>query len=247
MPAHPSRSPSQIMCVLQYTPRADSADRGYEQWLRDVDNPFFNGVPGIVRYENWKVHAPLLGTPDYAYFDLMYLDGQAAIERVWSNPTVVEFAAEWTRKWGRVPDPAVDQAVNYRVTICEEIAGPIVPARTEWCLFLPYVPRADAAALGYDQYLREIDNPFFNSAVVPEVISDANWRKRTDVVGREWWTDFDLMMIESPEAASGLFANPRAAEFMAGFVKQWGRVPDGTAAENFSGVLAQLVAGPGRG
>jgi len=244
MPAHPSRSPSRVMCLLQYTPRAGAAEDGYDDWLRTVDNPFFNGVPGVVRYENWKVQAPLLGTPDYAYFDLMYVDGHAAIERVWSNPAVAEFAAEWTRRWGQVPDPTVDQAVNYRVTVCEEIAGPIVPQRTDWGLFFPYVPRADAAELGYDEYLREIDNPFFNSDVVPEVVSDANWRKIRNAVGHEWWTDFDLMLIESPEAANGLFANARATEFMAGFARQWGRVPEGTAADNFSGVLAKRVGAP---
>jgi hypothetical protein len=193
MPSHSSRSPSRTLVVLQYTPRADAASRGYEDWLRKVDNPFFNRVPGIVRYENWKVHTALVNTPDYAYFDLMYVESPAAVDRVWADPAVVAFAADWTRQWGKVPDPAVDQAVNYHVTLCDEIAGPIVPKRTPWCLFLPYVPRADAAKLGYDEYLREIDNPFFNSDVVPEVVSDANWRKVGDLVGQEWWTDFDLM------------------------------------------------------
>ena len=47
------------MLVVTYTPRADSASRGYEQWLRDVDNPFFSAQPGIVLYENWKVLEPL--------------------------------------------------------------------------------------------------------------------------------------------------------------------------------------------
>ena len=49
MAAHPSTSPSQVMCLLTYTPRADSASRGYDDWLRSIDNPFFNGIPGIVR------------------------------------------------------------------------------------------------------------------------------------------------------------------------------------------------------
>jgi hypothetical protein len=232
------------MCLLQYTPRADAADRDYENWLRTIDNPFFNAIPGITLYENWKVHAPILGKPDYSYFDLMYLDGHAAIERVWSNPEVAEFAANWTRQWGKVANPSVDQAVNYHVVVCEEIAGPIVARRTPWCMFLPYVPRDDAAALGYDDYLRQIDNPFFNSDVVPEIVSDANWRKVSEPVGQEWWTDFDLMFVEGPEAVPGLFANPRASSFMADFVRNWGRLPNGTAEENFSGVLAHRVAGP---
>jgi hypothetical protein len=234
------------MCVLQYTPRADASERGYDAWLRRVDNPFFNAVPGIALYENWRVHAPILGTPDYNYVDLMYLDGPDALDAMWSNPSVLEFAANWTREWGRVPDPRTDQSVNYHVAICEEIAGPIVPRRTPWCMFLPYVPRADAAALNYDEYLRETDNPFFNSSAVPEVVSDANWRKVRDSVGSEWWTDFDLMFIEGPESVGGLFANPVAATFMADFVRRWGRKPDGAPEDNFNGVLAELVAAPGR-
>jgi hypothetical protein len=113
-------------------------------------------------------------------------------------------------------------------------------------MFLPYVPRADAAARNYDEYLREIDNPFFNSDAVPEVVTDANWRKVRELVGTEWWTDFDLMFIEGPESVAGLFANPRAAAFMGEFVRNWGRVPDGPPEANFSGVLAELVAVPGR-
>ena len=157
------------------------------------------------------------------------------------------FAADWTRQWGKDPDPTIDQAVNYHVSVCTEIAGPIVPQRTPWCLFLPYPPREDAAERGYDEYLREVDNPFFNSADVPELISDANWRKVSNAVGDEWWTDFDLMFIDGPAAAEGLFANPKAAEFMAGFIKAWCRHPEGTAADNFSGVIGELVAAPGHG
>ncbi len=47
--------PYDAMSLITYTPRADSNDRGYEQWLIDVDNPFFNGSPVCVRYTNWKV------------------------------------------------------------------------------------------------------------------------------------------------------------------------------------------------
>lgn len=244
MAAHPSTSPSQVMCLLTYTPRADAAERGYEDWLRAVDNPFFNSIPGIVRYENWKVHSPILNELSFAYFDLMYIDGRAGIDRVWGNQELIEFARNWTRLWGIVPDPDVDQSPNYHIVTCEEIAGPIVPRRTEWALFAPYVRRDDAAARDYHTYLREVDNPFFNSAAVPQVVSDANWQKTGEVVGSEWWSDFDLMFFDGPEQADEFFANPAATGFMAGFCKEWGRVPEGTPAENFSAALAELVASP---
>ena len=244
MAAHPSTSPSQVMCLLTYTPRADAADRGYDDWLRSVDNPFFNGVPGIARYENWKVHANILNELPFTYFDLMYLEGHEAIEKVWTNQNLLDFAAEWTRLWGIVGDPTVDQAVNYRVHIFEEVAGPKVPTRTEWCLFFPYTRVPDAAARDYDTYLREVDNPFFNSDDVPEIISDANWTKVRNVVGGEDFTDFDLMIVDGPDAPQRMFGNPKAAEFVGGYIKQWGRNPNGTPADNFSGVVGELVASP---
>src|SRR4029079_13622888 len=161
--------------------------------LRDVDNPFFNSRPGVVLYENWKVHTPLHGDVGWQYFDFMYVDGPDAVSKVCGNPAVLEFAAEWSSLWGVKPDATDDQSMNYHVFRCEEIAGPIVPERSEWCVFLPYEPRADAPSRDYDEYLRETDNPFFNSDAVPELISDANWRLVEDVVGHEPWTALDLM------------------------------------------------------
>ena len=34
--------------------REDSNARGYEAWLQEIDNPFFNDIPGIRHYTNWK-------------------------------------------------------------------------------------------------------------------------------------------------------------------------------------------------
>lgn len=244
MPAHSSTSPSQVMCLLQYTPRIDALEGGYHEWLKTVGNPFYNGVTGVVLYENWVVRDSILGDADYTHLDFMYVESRESVEQIWKHPDVVRFSADWSRMWGQTPDAEDDQSANYHMVVCEEIAGPKLPRRTDWCLFLPYVPRSDALSRNYDAYLREIDNPFFNSDIVPEVVSDANWRKTRDLVGSEWWTDLDLMMIESPEAASGLFTNAKAAEFMAGFIRDWGSAPGGGAADNFSGVLAELIAGP---
>ena len=53
------------LILLVYTPREDSNARGYEAWLQEIDNPFFNDIPGIRHYTNWKTTsaadcAPLL-------------------------------------------------------------------------------------------------------------------------------------------------------------------------------------------
>lgn len=62
---------SDAMVFLPYTPRADADARGYDDWLREVDNPFFNAVPGIVHYSNWKV-VGLAKTAAFSHFDFMY-------------------------------------------------------------------------------------------------------------------------------------------------------------------------------
>ncbi|WP_439533356.1 hypothetical protein [Polymorphobacter sp.] len=106
-----------LMLFLPYTPRADSDARGYEAWLREVDAPFFNSVPGIIHYSNWKCSEPTAG--QFTHFDFLYLD-PAMADQVWSNPEVIAFAAGWTEKWGIDPK-AEDLAINYnsyRLRLC---------------------------------------------------------------------------------------------------------------------------------
>jgi len=98
-----------LMVFLPYTPRADSAARGYHKWLRDIDNPFFNSVPGILHYSNWEVTSPPTG--HFTHFDFMYLD-PARADSVWTNPDVIAFAGAWTDQWGIDPASA-DLSVNY--------------------------------------------------------------------------------------------------------------------------------------
>lgn len=120
MPSHPSP----IMAVLPYTPRDDSASRGYDQWLRDVDTPFFNSIPGVVHYSNWKLRDTIKGPVDFTYISYLFLDPEKHAE-VWANPELIEFAADWTRLWGRDPDNA-DLSVNYHCYLmrCEETLRP---------------------------------------------------------------------------------------------------------------------------
>jgi hypothetical protein len=243
MAAHPSKSPSQMMFVLTYTPRADADAHGYEDWLRAVDNPFFNAQPGIVRYENWKVHANKNGVASFTYLDLMYIEDEAAIEKIWTNPALLDFAQKWTEKWGRVPQ-AVDQQVNYHVVLCEELAGQRYDVRSEWAIFLPYVRQDGAADRGYDTYLREVDNPFFNSDEVPELTCSSNWLRTRDIVGTEWWTDFDLMFVNGPDGLEQLLGNPKSAGFAANWATTWGNRPADGIPANFEAQILELVASP---
>lgn len=243
MAGHPSKSPSELMFMLLYTPRADSEAQGYDDWLRAVDNPFFNSVPGVVRYENWKVHANKNGVASFTYFDLMYVDGEAGAAKVWGNADVVEFAAAWSERWGRDPR-ADDQQINYHIVQCKELAGQKFDIRSDWCILLSYVRRADADERGYDAYLREVDNAFFNSDEVPELTTSSNWVRTADVVGTEWWTDFDLMFVDGPDGLERLLGNPKAAEFAGAWAKEWGMRPDDGVPANFEALIGELVASP---
>lgn len=116
-------SPTGTMFFLPYIPRADSDARGYDQWIRDVDNPFFNGVDGIELYINWKVGRVLKGSLDFTHADFMYVD-PAKEAHIWSNQTVAEFAQGWTDSWGKDPKNE-DLSVNYHVYRLEQEAGPV--------------------------------------------------------------------------------------------------------------------------
>ena len=109
---------SDTMILLTYTPRADSVARGYEDWLRRVDNPFFNGVPGIVRYMNWKVVQQAGASPGFAWFDFMLIENTVAADRIWTNPDVVKFTAGWRDLWGQGPK-ADDLSGNAHVYLAQ--------------------------------------------------------------------------------------------------------------------------------
>jgi len=113
---------TETMFFLPYVPRSDSDARGYDGWIREIDNPFFNGVDGISLYANWKVKNVLKGELDFTHVDFMYVD-PAKEDAIWSNPTVAEFASGWTEKWGRDPQNA-DLSVNYHVYRLEQENGP---------------------------------------------------------------------------------------------------------------------------
>ncbi len=89
-----------VMIFLSYTLPKEAEPRGYEKWLREVDNPFFNAIPGVKRYENWKImeaHGSVLA---FTHFDFLYLQSEADLERVWFNQDLDNFRKGWIAKWG---------------------------------------------------------------------------------------------------------------------------------------------------
>jgi hypothetical protein len=87
------------MILLTYTPGVDVERLGYDDWLRKTDNPFFNTIPGIAHYSNWKVLDGSGGLP-FTHFDLLGLDGPGAVEQVWFDENLDRFREGWVAKWG---------------------------------------------------------------------------------------------------------------------------------------------------
>jgi hypothetical protein len=112
------------LILLVYTPREDSNARGYEAWLQEIDNPFFNDIPGIRHYTNWKTTSAADCAFPYSHFDFMFLDSPDCKDAVWGNQDLMAFAQGWTDQWGRYPDATPENMhMNYQVYLCSSAMG----------------------------------------------------------------------------------------------------------------------------
>ena len=82
------------MIFLTYRIRDGAVADGYHDWLRSIDNPFFNAIPGIKCYTNWKVHGSLSALP-FTHFDFLEIDEVDQLELLWFNPELNSFRTEW--------------------------------------------------------------------------------------------------------------------------------------------------------
>jgi hypothetical protein len=232
---------SQLMLQIVYTPREDSNDRGYEDWLREIDTPFFNSVEGILHYSNWKITDSPVGTCPFTHFDLLFVDPDVGFDAIFEKQDVVEFASGWNDLWGTHPEGTfADSGVE--IYQCKVIAEPAKTTRTSHVAFISNTPRDDAHDRGYDDWLRDVDNPFLNN--IPAILSYTNWRVEGAVVGSAPYTDYDLMDIVGPEGWDAMVADDDMREFALGWIEQWGRAPDGEMDENFQVNIAEVIATP---
>lgn len=111
---------------IVYTPGPGAESRGYARWLREVDNPFFNAIPGVRHYANWKIEQIIGGAPpEYDYFDFQGLTRAEDLEPVWFNADLDRFRREWVRLWGYTrPVPLAVHAHAYLLR-----PAPLHPAR----------------------------------------------------------------------------------------------------------------------
>lgn len=90
---------------LTYSHRPHFDEKDYEGFLREHDNPFFNSIAGITRYENWKLVHPYPETLGFDYFDLIYLDGSRSLKDVWFDAELTVFRRNWVAVWGYGSSP----------------------------------------------------------------------------------------------------------------------------------------------
>jgi hypothetical protein len=174
--------------LLTYTPRDGAEEAGYVRWLRQVDNPFFNRVPEVAHYSNWRlVDAP--ADARYRYFDLMGMVDAAAADRMFGRDDVKKFTAHWRELWGRDPGGS-DLSRNAEVFRAERTARGNAMAR--WAAF---VPGGSAAAM--------TDRGFSGWRIVQGLRSEPGFR------------NFAIKFLASDAKFGGLPAEVRAAARLA--------------------------------
>lgn len=138
---------SDSMIVIVYSVRADAAERGYEDWLRRVDCPFFNAAPGMAQYVNWKVGGGRNVFAPHPYFDLVVPDGPESFNAVWLDPKLNEFRRQWRELWGVAH--ADDEGTNAAAYLCRRVDR----AEMGWSRHVALLPcGADDRLAGWDTW-----------------------------------------------------------------------------------------------
>jgi hypothetical protein len=135
----PARS-CDLMLLITYALPADADARGYDDWLRRVDNPFFNAASCIAHYSNWKIAG---GTNPFApqtHFDFLCMRSEADFDPVWNDPDLNAFRREWKRLWGL---PEGHPAAKIETWLCERAAK----ADMAWTPRLALLPAAVEATM----------------------------------------------------------------------------------------------------
>ena len=107
------------MLLLTYTPRLDANIKEYEDWLRKVDNPFFNNINGISHYTNWKI-INKNNNIKFTYFDFLAFDDINSFDSVWHSKEVIDFTSNWRVMWGKDPNNE-DLSLNAMVYLLERV------------------------------------------------------------------------------------------------------------------------------
>ncbi len=88
------------LMLVTYRLRPDADEAEYEDWLRRIDNPFFNSSPLAERYVNWKISGGAQAFAPNTYFDLWDMSSADRFGLLRSDPALNSFRADWHRLWG---------------------------------------------------------------------------------------------------------------------------------------------------
>ena len=143
---NPGRT-SDVMLLITYSLRAGADARGYDDWLRRVDNPFFNAADCIAHYSNWKLTIGPDAFAPHTHFDLVALPDLESLDAAWNDPGLNDFRREWRRLWA-IEDPT-DPAADIQTCLCERVAR----SDMAWSDHLVLVPTARAEVVkGWDTW-----------------------------------------------------------------------------------------------
>ncbi len=182
-------NPSEAMFLLPYHVRDDADARGYDDWLRSTDNPFFNAQPEIVHYTNWKIARRLGLQGGYTHLDLMFVPSVESADTVWASEEIARFARGWQELWA--PDPSADLSCCVSILLCRQEEATAATVRTNRLLFTPGPP-----------------------GTLPAQANASRWRVAQTVVGGEDFEAFTIRYLDGePEpgatgAVCDLIASP---------------------------------------
>ena len=145
-----------MMLFVTYSIRDGSEEKGYDTWLRRVDNPFFNAQPGVFHYSNWKIAGGANPFEPRTHFDFLGMTGEESFDPVWNAPEFNRFRNVWRHLWGVAP--IADKAGNSQTYLCERTAKAEMP----WGEFSVLLPAPAGETLpGWDTWrvLRNIRGP----------------------------------------------------------------------------------------
>ena len=236
------RTPTDTMLFLNYTPRSDVDARGYDVWVRDIDNLFWSNTPGIAHYTNWKIARTLVGALPFTHFDFMFLDEIDGFGKVFGREDAQAFAKGWSDDWGRLPQ-SEDPADNAHIHRCAPVAVPSSGFVCDRTLLLATSARRDGADdAAYDAWLAKCGRTFVGS--LPGVEYVAHWRIAESIIGTDRFTDIDVVLVDPAVAAEELGAADGIGEFASLWRENWGARPGAALGESIQIAACSLISAP---
>jgi hypothetical protein len=127
------------MIFLSYTLPESAIPNGYIPWLKEVDNPFFNAIPGMGLYENWRNVVMRPADLPFQHFDFLHPVTADDLERVWFNKSLDDFRMGWIRKWGYGKTGTMPNPATAHGWISRRESDP-APRRHPWCVIAGDAP-----------------------------------------------------------------------------------------------------------